>query len=345
MTRVETRRLRAAYDEREIVRGVDLDLEPGRLHALLGPSGCGKTTLLRCLAGLHEPSAGQVLLDGVDATRTPPERRGVVLLHQENTLFPHLDVNENIGFGLRFRPRRSTRTPSGDLLRLVGLEGLGSRRVQELSGGERQRVALARALAVEPRVLLLDEPFGHLDQPLRLALRADVRRILRTTGVTALHVTHDQEEALAMADRLFLMDAGRIVDQGPPQRVHDAPANPHAARLLGHSNLVPYRRVGDQLETEIGRWDAVPGAGPEGTLLLPARQVRIVADAERPEGVVERIEYLGDAYGVVLRRGSITITSRQGEAAGLVEGTPARLDVSRVRPVVWGPDARPADDS
>jgi ABC-type Fe3+/spermidine/putrescine transport system ATPase subunit len=270
-------------------------------------------------------------------TDLAPERRGVALLHQEDTLFPHLDVRGNVAFGLR--PRRGPEAAERvrDLLELVGLPHVASRRVNELSGGERQRVALARALAVRPRILLLDEPLSHLDQPLRVSLRTDLRRILRDAGATALHVTHDREEAFALADRIVLIDRGVLVDAGPPARVHDRPGSPHAARLLGHRNLLAYERRPDgALATALGdlRLPLAPGAPDQGELLLFADQVSVRAEAAGPRGRVEAVEYLGGRYRLHLRVSSALVVAEQ-PLSGPGPGEPGALDLSQARPHAW----------
>jgi ABC-type Fe3+/spermidine/putrescine transport system ATPase subunit len=295
VSRLRVQDVSASYEGRAVLDRVRLDLPSGELHAILGPSGCGKTTLLRCIAGLKTPQDGRVLVDEDDVTNQPPEARHIVLLHQENTLFPHLDVGRNVAFGLRLRRDGNADARVAELLRLVGLPGTQRRRVHELSGGERQRVALARALAVRPRLLLLDEPLSHLDQPLRVALRAEIRAILRGAGATALYVTHDREEAFSIADRVVLLEAGRVVDDGPPRRVYKHPATPAAARLLGRRNVLPYHRHGEYVETPLGRLrlDLPDDAPAHGHLLLREEDLTLTHDGDGPRVTIERVEFLG----------------------------------------------------
>ncbi len=225
---------------------VDLAVEDGSLVAVLGPSGCGKTTLLRTLAGMERPEAGSVHLSGEvldgPGVHVPPERRSIGLVPQEGALFPHLDVQGNVAFGLRRLARADRRRRVIEMLDLVGLVDLAHRRPHELSGGQQQRVALARALAPDPKVVLLDEPFSALDTGLRAAIRDEVAALLRTSGTTALLVTHDQTEALTMADALAVMRAGRIVQMGSPAEIYRLPVDVWTAGFLGDAVLLPGRR-------------------------------------------------------------------------------------------------------
>ena len=238
--RVES--VRKSFGRYPALNDVSLDVRPGELLALLGPSGSGKTTLLRLIAGLDFPEAGGILFEGADVTFAAAAQRGVGFVFQQYALFRHMTVARNISFGLDVR-KRGTRPPPAvrkarveALLRLVELDGLGDRRPSQLSGGQRQRVALARALAVEPRVLLLDEPFGALDATVRKALRRELRRIHAATGVTTLFVTHDQDEALELADRVAVLNKGRIEQVGTPSEVYAAPASAFVAGFVGEAN-------------------------------------------------------------------------------------------------------------
>ena len=222
------------------VDGVSLDLEAGQVMAVLGPSGCGKSTLLRAVAGLEPLASGSVSYGGRDLAGTPTHRRGFALMFQDGQLFPQQSVAGNVGYALRLRrrPAREVARRVEELLELVGLPGFGGRSTTGLSGGERQRVALARALAVDPRLLLLDEPLSALDRTLRERLAGDLREILATAGTTALFVTHDQEEAFAVADRMALLRDGRIVQQGGVEQVWHHPADAEAARFLGYATVL-----------------------------------------------------------------------------------------------------------
>ena len=231
-----------AYDGSPAVVDVSLDLPDGEVLAVLGPSGCGKSTLLRAVAGLEPTAGGRVSWDGQDLTGVPTHRRGFALMFQDGQLFSHLSVTRNVGYALRLRNRRrgasATAARVAELLTLVGLEGYGDRLPGTLSGGERQRVALARSLAHSPRLLLLDEPLSALDAGLRERLAGDLREILRAAGTTALMVTHDHEEAFTVADRLAVMRAGRVVQQGPIGEVWRAPADPETALFLGYARVL-----------------------------------------------------------------------------------------------------------
>jgi len=221
-----------------VVRNLNLDVAKGELVSLLGASGCGKTTTLRMVAGLVEPSAGQIVLDGGDLTAVPPYRRNIGMVFQSYALFPHLSVAENIAFGLRMRgiSRRAATADVSRALALVQLDRLADRKPRELSGGQQQRVALARALIVEPRLLLLDEPLSNLDAKLREAMRDEIRRIQQALGITTVFVTHDQIEALTISDRIAVMHAGEIAQLGTPSEIYTTPRSPFVARFVGRIN-------------------------------------------------------------------------------------------------------------
>ncbi len=233
MLRIED--LTVAYDGFTAVDGVDLDVADGEIVCILGPSGSGKSSLLRAIAGLEPDARGTVAWDGEDLAPVPPHRRGFGLMFQDHALFPHRDVQGNVAFGLRMQrlPRSEIETRTADALALVGLAGFERRRIRELSGGEQQRVALARALAAEPRLLMLDEPLGALDRALRERLVAELRSLFVRLHLTTLFVTHDHDEAFALADRLVVMHAGRIEQVGTPTEVWQRPTNPFVARFLG----------------------------------------------------------------------------------------------------------------
>ena len=245
---IEIRNVTKRYGALAVCDDLSLDIPAGELVALLGPSGSGKTTLLRIIAGLERPDAGRVLFHGEDGTGTEVRDRGVGFVFQHYALFGHMTIAENVAFGLRVRPK-ATRPPEGEirarvrqLLELVQLDWLADRHPHQLSGGQRQRVALARALAVEPKVLLLDEPFGALDARVRKELRRWLRRLHDEMHVTSVFVTHDQEEAMEVADRVVVMHEGRVVQQGAPDEVYDRPATPFVLQFLGDVNL--FRRPG-----------------------------------------------------------------------------------------------------
>jgi iron(III) transport system ATP-binding protein len=247
VTELTVQGLHKAFGRHPVLTGVDLTVPVGSLTAILGPSGSGKTTLLRVLAGFERADAGTVRIGGtvVDGggRTVPPERRRIGYVPQEGSLFPHLNVAANVGFGLAPRDRRGPRI--GELLESVGLAGLGRRYPHQLSGGQQQRVALARALAIEPALVLLDEPFASLDAHLRASVRADVLEIFRAAGTTAVLVTHDQDEALSMADRVAVLRDGRIVQCAAPQDLYIRPADPQLAHFIGDANLLDGQFAGD----------------------------------------------------------------------------------------------------
>lgn len=277
---LEIKALSMAFDGESVLSGVDLMVARGEVVVLLGPSGCGKSTLLRAVAGLEQPLAGRVLWDGEDLTDVPTHQRGFGLVFQDHALFGHRDVAGNVAFGLRVaglateaRAHRVARS-----LTLVGLEGFEGRRVDTLSGGEAQRVALARSLAAAPRLLMLDEPLGSLDRSLRERLTAELGVLLRRLGLAALHVTHDRDEAFALADRIAVLGAGRIDRIGTPDEVWNDPGTVHAARCLGHENLVGLDDAG---ACALGRL----GSGP-GIVLLRSDSLSVGTPGEGVSAVV-----------------------------------------------------------
>jgi spermidine/putrescine transport system ATP-binding protein len=236
------------------VDDLDLVVEQGRFFALLGPSGCGKTTTLRMVAGLEDPTSGSITIAGTDITRLKPYKRPVNTVFQSYALFPHLDIFENVAFGLRRRGVKDVERQVGEMLELVELDGFGKRRPGQLSGGQQQRVALARALINRPQVLLLDEPLGALDLKLRRQMQIELKRIQTEVGITFVHVTHDQEEAMTMADTIAVMNKGVIEQMGPPGELYDQPATTFVSNFLGQSNLVRAEVVGpsgDEIVVEV----------------------------------------------------------------------------------------------
>lgn len=241
MVQISIRDLTKRFGGQTVLDGVNLEIGQGELFFLLGPSGCGKTTLLRHIAGFYKPEAGKIFFDQEDVTRLPAHRRGTGMMFQSYALWPHLNVAQNIAFGLeeRKRPRPEIEHRVAEVLDLVKLQGLGARRISQLSGGQQQRVALARALVVRPRCLLLDEPLSNLDARLRHEMRSEIRRICKEGGLTAIYVTHDRDEALSMADRLAVMDGGRLAQLGTPEEVYRHPATRMVAEFIGETNIIP----------------------------------------------------------------------------------------------------------
>ncbi|MTE21227.1 ATP-binding cassette domain-containing protein [Streptomyces sp. TRM43335] len=287
MASLRLRAVTVRYGGLAALDAVDLDVAEHEIVCVLGPSGSGKSTLLRVVAGLTEPDAGRVLLAGRDQRGVPPHRRGVGLMFQDHQLFPTRDVGGNVDFGLRVRgePREDREARVAELLELVGLPGTRRRPVATLSGGEQQRVALARALAPRPGLLMLDEPLGQLDRSLRERLVVELRRLFRRLGTTVLAVTHDQGEAFALADRVVVMEGGRIVQTGDPAEVWQRPASEFVARFLGFTNIVPATVRGTVPGTADTPWGAVPvpADAPAGpcTLLVRPGGVRI-EEADAP---------------------------------------------------------------
>ncbi len=277
------------HDVRAVER-VDLRIAEGEFFSLLGPSGCGKTTTLRMIAGFEEPTSGQILLHGRDMVGVPPFRRDVNMVFQQYALFPHMDVFENVAFGLRRKKvdKAEIARRVAEALALVELEGREKRRPRQLSGGQQQRVALARALVNRPRALLLDEPLGALDLKLRQAMQLELKRIQREVGITFVYVTHDQEEALTMSDRLVVMNAGRIEQLGSPRELYEHPATRFVANFIGTSNILTGR-----LERRGDAW-ALSGLGPDQRVLVAeagqAHEGQDVELAVRPEKIVLRTE-------------------------------------------------------
>ena len=237
---VNIRALRHSFGAVDALKAVDVSIEPGEFVALLGPSGCGKTTLLRCIAGLVLPTSGEILIDGLPITRTPVHKRDLGMVFQSYALFPHMTVRDNVQFGLKMQGIRGEVADRriAEALALVQMAGFESRYPAQLSGGQRQRVALARALVTHPKALLLDEPFGALDAKLRESMQIELRRLLKTLGITTIFVTHDQQEALGMADRVAVMHDGRIEQFDTPARIYNSPATPFVADFIGQTNRI-----------------------------------------------------------------------------------------------------------
>jgi len=268
MVMIVVRDLAKRFGTATVLNQIDLTIGHGELFFLLGPSGCGKTTLLRHIAGFYQPDHGAILFDRDNVTGVPAHRRGTGMMFQSYALWPHLTVAQNVAFGLeeQKRPRQEILVRVEEALDAVQLGGLGDRRIQQLSGGQQQRVALARALVVRPRCLLLDEPLSNLDARLRLEMRAEIRRICKAFGLTAIYVTHDQEEALSMADRLAVMDKGQLVQIGSPIEVYRDPVNRMVAEFIGETNFIPGRILGQHAES-----GAFEVETPAGALLARCR--------------------------------------------------------------------------
>jgi ABC-type Fe3+/spermidine/putrescine transport system ATPase subunit len=308
MPLLELCNIRKSYPDGWTLTDVSFTVKKGENICLLGPSGCGKTTLLRLIAGLETPDSGQMLVDGEDVTGVPPHRRGFGLMFQEYALFPHQDVFGNVAFGLRMEglDRESIALRVTEVLELVGLADFERRDVNQLSGGERQRVALARSLAPQPRLLMLDEPLGALDRALRERLMDELPHILRRAGATAITVTHDQEEAFALADRVVLLRAGQVVQVGTPEEVYRRPASAWVARFLGLTNLLDGRVIKrGRVETAIGEWQLETGDFEEGGVLIRPEAARLDEDGPNLlRGVVTERSFRGGHYRLDVRHAS-----------------------------------------
>ena len=317
-----------AYGPVRVLDRVSLDVARGELVALLGSSGCGKTTLLRAIAGFVRPTDGRIAVDGRDITHTPPEARGTAMMFQSYALWPHMDVAANIGYGLRMRgaARDEIARRVDEMLKLLKLEGYGGRAISALSGGQKQRVALGRALAVDPSVLLLDEPMSNLDYRVRLELRHELRALQKRVGITAIYVTHDREEALTLADRIAVIDAGRIAQLGTPDEVFHRPSSPFVAGFMGADNAVDVVRAGE-------RWTRPPpgAAGAPVRAHFRADRARVVGTGETPagglvlDGVVSQRVYLGTEYRYRVRSDGADFWIEDG--ARRDEGTSLRVHV------------------
>jgi iron(III) transport system ATP-binding protein len=303
-----------SFGSHPVLTGVDLDVPAGAFTAILGPSGSGKTTLLRLLAGFEQADAGTIsigdrVVDGRGGAYVPPERRHIGYVPQEGALFPHLTVAANVGFGLPPKERRGGRTE--ELLESVGLAGLGSRYPHQLSGGQQQRVALARALAIRPDLVLLDEPFASLDAHMRASVRADVQQICQSAGTTAILVTHDQDEALSMADRVAVLRDGRIVQYAAPEDLYMRPADPALARFVGDANLIDGQLAGADVPAD--SWQS-PADGASGAREHPGQVVDTVlgrltiAPASQPGPA-------GAAVTVLIRPEQLEISERTAPGA------------------------------
>src|SRR3954447_15539058 len=355
------------FGEFTAVAGINLEMPPGEFFSLLGPSGCGKTTTLRMIAGFERPTEGQILLDEVDMAQTPPHKRNVNTVFQNYALFPHLTVEENVAFGLKYQKSSKEESTErvGKALELVQMSQFATRRPNQLSGGQQQRVALARALILNPKVLLLDEPLGALDAKLRKRLQIELKALQEEVGITFIYVTHDQEEALTMSDRLAVMKDGHIEQVGVPQDVYEDPETLYVADFLGVSNLMQATVVsagtsacrvaveGYELQTRGTSRDVT------GEVKIVIRPERIeleehgsASDQNRIPAMVERVVYAGSEIQVIVRAATgealQALIQNTGGGIPYEQGTPVQLhlpvDALRVLPSVTGDAPSPTGE-
>jgi spermidine/putrescine transport system ATP-binding protein len=333
--RIQLVALSKFYGTLQVLNSIDLEIEPGEFFSLLGPSGCGKTTTLRLIGGFEDIEHGSVSIDGADMRGVPPEKRPVNTVFQNYALFPHKSVADNVAFGLRFLDcsKDEARRRVGEALELVRLTGYESRRPHQLSGGQQQRVALARSLVLRPKVLLLDEPLGALDAKLRRVLQVELRQLHREVGITFVYVTHDQEEALTMSDRLAVMNSGIIEQVGTPREVYDEPSNTYVADFLGLANLLPARAHADGVDV-LGQVVATPTNGVVGNcyVVLRPERLRVVAPEHSAlRGTIDNVVFAGALTHVHITCGEYSLQAmvanggdgpdlREGAEVGLIVG-------------------------
>lgn len=333
MTMLTLENLSHSYGSTRAVQDISLEVASGEMVTLLGPSGCGKTTTMKMVAGLLAPAAGDVLFDGVSVLNTPAERRQAVMVFQAHLLFPYLTVRDNVGFGLRMRglPKREIAAQAEAMLERVHLTGMGDRKPSDLSGGQQQRVALARALVLDPKVLLLDEPLSSLDPHLRGEMRDLIRGIQRATGITTLVVTHDQDEAAALGDRMALMQDGRLLQYARPEAFYAQPASRAVAEFFGGTNFIPGQSSDGVFDCALGQL-TLPGPDGPGTLTIRPEAIRLDGGGELVRGAtVGQVTHEGAMRRVTVRVGETPLEAvvRPAEAAGLGQGAKVQIGINR----------------
>ena len=334
MAGVELRQLHRRFGDVVALAGIDLEIPSGEFVSFLGPSGCGKTTALRLIAGFDRPTSGRILVDGKDITGVPPNRRDIGMVFQAYSLFPHMTARQNVEFGLEMRRRdkAARRARTDAMLELVGLGGHAAKYAHQLSGGQQQRVALARALAPNPELVLLDEPWSNIDPHLRGTMRDELARILRAIGVTVVLVTHDREEAFSLADRIALMRAGTVVQEGTPEEVYLSPATRWAAEFVGAGNFLPGRIEDGLVETLLGRFPVanLNGARAVQALIRP-EQLELELQPQGTGEVVAR-EFRGHDVFYRVRLDGVELVSQRpsNEVVPLGARVSVRPHASRV---------------
>jgi len=321
---VELRGLHKRYPDAAALHDLTLTVCRGEFFSLLGPSGCGKTTTLRLVAGLDSPSAGSIVIDGKQVCGpgffTPPEKRGVGIVFQDYALFPHMTVFENVAFGLFGRPKAAIAARVGELLDLVGLAGAGKKYPHEMSGGQKQRVALARALAPAPKVMLLDEPFSNLDAELRAGLASETRQILRDTGTTVILVTHDQEEAFALSDRVGLLNAGKLEQVDTPYNIYHRPASRFVADFASRADYLPARVEASRVISALGDFTlpAPMQQGPASVELMVRPDDVVITTDDAGTALVTEVRFLGSSALYTLQLDDGSTLHSQGLSANLL---------------------------
>ncbi len=348
MNGVEVQGITKAYGSIRVLDDVSAAFEEGRFTSLLGPSGSGKTTLLRIVGGFVMPDAGRVRIGGADVTDEPLWKRNIGMVFQSYALFPHMSVVENVAYGLNRRGIRGAkaREEVARVLDLMHLNGFEGRRPKQLSGGQQQRVALARAIVTKPRVLLLDEPLSALDRRLRQDMQVELRRIQQESGLTTIFVTHDQEEALTLSDKVAILDRGRIVQEGAPAAIYERPRTRFAAAFLGDTNVMTGRVMSGGIEIAGGlirTLDSLPVEGTEATLVVRPEKMTILpagassGETNRVEAVVEQVIYAGPTSTTLLRGvdgASLKVFGQNREVLDLALGTPVSLSWSPAHTVL-----------
>lgn len=351
MSKIELKHIDKFYGKNHILKDVNLTIEDGDFMTLLGPSGCGKTTLLRCIGGFEKPTSGEILYKGQNIIGLPPYKRAINTVFQRYALFPHLNVAQNVAFGpdLRKEDKKKTAEEVSRMLALVGLAGFEKRRISSLSGGQQQRVAIARALINKPDVLLLDEPLGALDLKLRREMQLELKRIQRESGITFIFVTHDQEEALTMSDRVAVMSAGHILQLGTPEDIYNEPQSAFVADFIGDSDIMAGTMVRDRLVRFLGCdfacVDTGFGENAEVDVVLRPEDVKLkpIDDPAQnvPQGVVESLLFKGVHYEMKVRAGDnvLLVHSTHARPVGTqVKLTVAPEDIQVMRKSDYSPD-------
>ncbi len=342
---VRLENLRRTYGTVTALDGLDLTLHPGELVALLGPSGCGKTTALRLVAGLEDADGGRIVVGGNDVTQVPTNKRDMGMVFQAYSLFPHMTARQNVAFGLQLRKQSADQRANRaiEMLDLVGLSAQADRYAHQMSGGQQQRVALARALAISPTVLLLDEPLSALDAKVRTQLRDEIRRVQLEVGITTLFVTHDQEEALAIADRVGVMKDGRLEQLAPPTEVYAHPATPFVAEFVGLNNKLAAQVRGGEAHLLGQRIPLVDKATPDGavTALIRPEAIRVLSEGEGVPATVVTSSFLGAISRLTLDLGEAGTVVAQLSASEALEHPPGSTATVRLRtdPVLVTPAA------